>query len=468
MARRDEQKPDLIKWLTERLERTPLLAIRFSFPKTFTSPFGYLGVLTAITFLILGITGGILALYYQPGYLVEVETDPTTGEIRIGEITNYSYESIKIIDEEVAFGVMLRNLHYHASNAMIFLALMHLFYQYFSGRYKIKNELLWVTGILLGFLAIIEAYTGYNLINNTRALLAINIGVALGAVSPGAIELELVPIVFGRSLNDIMMRFYALHVFIIPLIMLALITIHFPRNLVFDVPTVFAITGAIFVVSGMFPVEVGLPAEETLLGRSTIEVPEWYLTSIYAFLRTGLERFLAGALLPILFILFFLLIPFVDRSRKLSWKDRPFFTAAGITAIGQIIISTVWGFYVVPPAPELTFFDRIFIDPLAFNLAMTVPAVGSFVFVYSFMRRPKQVKPRRVKPITLRVPYSWAVAIMYVLLGLLIVVNFVAYLAILQGTRESVLTATTAIGIGFILFGAVYHVYRYGQQIAAK
>src|SRR5947208_7852125 len=67
---------------------------------------------------------------------------------------------------------------------MVLLAVMHMFYQYFAGRYKLRYEILWVTGIILGVVTIIEAYTGYDLIFNIRGQLAINIGQTLTYYTP--------------------------------------------------------------------------------------------------------------------------------------------------------------------------------------------------------------------------------------------------------------------------------------------
>ena len=46
---------------------------------------------------------------------------------------------------------------------------------------------------------------------------------------------------FGSGFGDFVLRFYAQHVFILPLVMLGLMAVHFPRFLVFDVPMVMAI-----------------------------------------------------------------------------------------------------------------------------------------------------------------------------------------------------------------------------------
>src|SRR5438309_10124223 len=118
---------------------------------------------------------------------------------------------------------------------MVLLAVMHMFYQYFGGRYKLRYEILWVTGIILGVVTVIEAYTGYDLILNVRGQLAINIGQTLTFYSP-VIGADVARVIFAFSFNDLAIRFYAVDVFIIPKIMLAMMAVHLPRNLYLAIP----------------------------------------------------------------------------------------------------------------------------------------------------------------------------------------------------------------------------------------
>ena len=53
-------------WLWDGLDRSIFTAIKFSFPARFVSPFGFLGMLTFVIFVILGISGALLMFYYQP------------------------------------------------------------------------------------------------------------------------------------------------------------------------------------------------------------------------------------------------------------------------------------------------------------------------------------------------------------------------------------------------------------------
>ena len=123
-------------WLWDGLDRSIFTAIKFSFPARFVSPFGFLGMLTFIVFIILGISGALLMFYYQP-------------------ILDRAWDSVQFINDEVPFGFHIRNIHYHGSNAMVLLAVLLMYYQYFSGRYKIRNEVLWVSGVILGVVTIL-------------------------------------------------------------------------------------------------------------------------------------------------------------------------------------------------------------------------------------------------------------------------------------------------------------------------
>jgi Cytochrome b subunit of the bc complex len=130
-----------------------------------------------------------------------------------------------------------------------------MYYQYFSGRYKILNEILWVTGVILGTVTILEAFTGYDIIFSERAKLAISIAASLTNAIPIAGP-TILDAAFGSGFSDFVLRFYTQHVFVLPIVMLGLMAVHFPRFLIFDVPMVMAIAGAILITGGVFPVDL--------------------------------------------------------------------------------------------------------------------------------------------------------------------------------------------------------------------
>jgi ubiquinol-cytochrome c reductase cytochrome b subunit len=437
-------------WLWDGLERTVFTGVKFSFPSRFVSPFGFLGMLTFIVFVILGISGALLMFYYMP-------------------ILDRAWDSVEKINDVVPFGFHIRNIHYHGSNAMVLLAILHMYYQYFSGRYKIRNEVLWVTGVILGTVTILEAFTGYDIIFSERAELAISIAASLTNSIPIAGP-TIRDAMFGSGFSDFVLRFYAQHVFILPLVMLGLMAVHFPRFLVFDVPMVMAISGAILITGGVFPIDMGFKFEPTV--PPGITVPEWYLTGLYAFLRTQYDKFVTGVLWPGLFIGALLLVPFIDRYKKFSWKDRPIITAFGITGIAQIMVTTYWGFY-IPPDTTIPLVQRLVIDPVFFYLVMILLVPLGFGFSYMMIKMAQEAErkaklrkekgPKQVAEI--RLSQKWLNWVIVGLIAFQVYLNIAAYNAAITGLNNLSLFFT---GLILIVFAGLFHVYRYAMSEAKR
>lgn len=437
-------------WLWDGLERTIFTGIKFSFPSRFVSPFGFLGMLTFIVFVVLGITGALLMFYYTP-------------------ILDRAWDSVDKIDSVVPYGFHLRNIHYHGSNAMVLLAILHMYYQYFSGRYKIRNEVLWVTGVILGVVTILEAFTGYDIIFSERAQLAISIAASLTNSIP-IVGSTIRDAMFGAGFSDFVLRFYAQHVFILPLVMLGLMAVHFPRFLVFDVPMVMAVVGAILITGGVFPIDMGFKFEPTV--PPGITVPEWYLTGLYAFLRTQYDKFVTGVLWPGLFIGALLLTPFIDRYKKFSWKDRPLITAFGITGIAQIMVTTYWGFY-IPHDTTIPLVQRLVIDPIFFYLVMILLVPLGFGFSYMMIKMAQEAErkaklrkesgPKQVA--TIRLSQKWINWIIVGLIAFQVYLNIAAYNAAITGLNNLSLFFT---GLILIVFAGLFHVYRYAMSEAKR
>ena len=439
-----------IYWIWDSLDRTIFTAIKFSFPARFVSPFGFLGMLTFITFIILGVSGALLMFYYEP-------------------ILDRAWDSVEFINNDVPFGFHIRNIHYHGSNAMVMLAILHMYYQYFSGRYKIRNEILWVTGVILGTVTILEAFTGYDIIFSERAELAISIAASLTNSIPVAGPL-IRDMAFGNGFHDFVLRFYTQHVFILPIVMLGLMAVHFPRFLVFDVPMVMAISGAILITGGVFPVDLGFKFQPTV--PPGITVPEWYLTGLYAFLRTQYDKFVTGVLWPGLFILALLVIPFVDRYKKFSWKDKPLITAFGIVGIAQILVTTYWGFY-IPPDSTLPLVERLVIDPIFLYTVMIllVPLGIGFSYMMIYLakeaeRKAKLAKEKGPQKIA-RIEFSekWINWVIIALIAFMVFLNIAAYNAAITGMKNMGLFLA---GLILIVFAGMFHVYRYSMAQAQK
>jgi len=436
----------LLYWVWDGVDRTIFTAIKFSFPARFVSPFGFLGMLTFTVFIILGVTGALLMFYYQP-------------------ILDRAWDSVEFINDEVPFGFHIRNIHYHGSNAMVLLAVLHMYYQYFSGRYKIRNEILWMTGVILGVVTILEAFTGYDVIFSERAELAISIAASLTTSIP-IVGPTIRDAALGSGFSDFVLRFYAQHVFLLPIVMLGLMAVHFPRFLVFDVPMVMAIGGAILITGGVFPIDMGFKFEPTV--PPGVTVPEWYLTGIYAFMRTQYDKFVTGLLWPLVFIVSLVLIPFLDRYKKFSWRDRPMVTAFGITSLAQIMVTTYWGFYISPDV-SIPLVERLVIDPIFFYGVMILLVPLGFGFTYMMIklaneseRKSKLVKntgPQKVA--TINLSEKWINWLLVALLAFQVFLNIAAYNAALTGMKN---ISLFLIGIILLVFAAFFHIYRYAMS----
>lgn len=169
-----------------------------------------LGGLAFTAFLALIASGMLLLFYYVP----------TPGG---------AFESILFLEAHVPGGRFLRSLHRIASHAFLTLIFLHTLRVILTGAYRHPRHLNWVIGFALLGLGLFEAYTGYLLPMDQLALWATQTGMELLAILPGGALLHdfLVPDGIGRSLS--LLRFYALHIAILPLAMLALSLYHFYR-----------------------------------------------------------------------------------------------------------------------------------------------------------------------------------------------------------------------------------------------
>jgi ubiquinol-cytochrome c reductase cytochrome b subunit len=199
-----------------------------------------------------------------------------------------------------------------------------------------------------------------------------------------------------------------------------------------------------------------------------ITVPEWYLTGLYAFLRSAYDKFTTGVAWPGLFIFALLIIPFIDRYKKFSWKDRPIITAIGITSLAQIIVTTYWGFYIDPDRTK-SLLERLVIDPVFLYLVMILLVPLSFGFTYMMIKLAKnaeanaKIQPK--KPTTkssINLTEKWIYAIFVALLAFQVYLNIAAYYAVLSGMKNYSLFI---IGIMMLVFAGMFHLFRHGKSM---
>ena len=169
-----------------------------------------LGGLAFTAFLLLVATGMLLLFYYQAS-------------------PEKAFGSILFLERTVWGGRYLRSLHRLSSHFLLVLTMLHTLRVVLTGAYQKPRELNWVIGCGLMLLCVFEAYTGYLLPMDQLALWATQTGMELVTTVPLGSYLRaiLVPDGVGQSLS--LLRFYALHIMLIPLSVLLLCLLHFYR-----------------------------------------------------------------------------------------------------------------------------------------------------------------------------------------------------------------------------------------------
>lgn len=171
----------------------------------------YLGFITFYLFLILVTTGVALMFYYRP-------------------TTPQAYQDMKDLQFVVYLGSFLRNMHRWAAHGMVICVFLHMCRVFYTGSYKKPRQFNWVVGVFLFLLTLGLSFTGYLLPWDQLAFWAITVGTNIGGYAPlvGARLREL--LLGGHSVGEsALLRFYVLHVVVLPAVVTLLTMVHFWR-----------------------------------------------------------------------------------------------------------------------------------------------------------------------------------------------------------------------------------------------
>jgi len=192
---------EFIRHLFPRMVRRQNLKITYTF---------CLGGLAFTAFMVLIVTGLLLLFYYQPS-------------------SAEAFGSILFLESSVPAGLYIRSLHRLASDAFLVLIFLHTLRVILTGAFRKPRELNWIIGFCLLCLGLFEAYTGYLLPMDQLALWATQTGMELIKTVPlgGAVANILAPDGVGQPIS--LLRFYILHIVVIPVAVLLLSFLHFYR-----------------------------------------------------------------------------------------------------------------------------------------------------------------------------------------------------------------------------------------------
>lgn len=205
----------------------PAAALRRQFNKVFPTHWSFLlGEIALYSFIILLLSGVYLTLFFDPS-MAEVIYHGVYQPLN-GVQMSRAYESALDISFEVRGGLFVRQLHHWAALMFAASIMVHLARIFFTGAFRRPREANWVIGSLLLILAMFEGYFGYSLPDDL--LSGIGLRAALSSITLGmpVIGTWLHWALFGGDFPGTILipRLYALHILLIPGIILALIGVH--------------------------------------------------------------------------------------------------------------------------------------------------------------------------------------------------------------------------------------------------
>lgn len=363
-------------WLNRRLPVDQFMRDQLTgyyAPKNFNFWY-YFGVLSLVALVIQLVTGIFLTMHYK-----------------VGETT--AFDSVQYIMREVPYGDLLRYMHSTGASFFFIVVYLHMFRAFLYGSYKGPRELLWLFGMAIYFALMAEGFMGYVLpwgnMSFWGAQVIVNLFGTIPAIGPGLVDWIRGDYgIADATLN----RFFALHVVAIPLVLLLLVALHLvalrhngsnnpdgieikekkdadgrpldgipfhPYYTVKDLVGVgvFLILFAIVVffvptLGGLFLEGPNFEPANPLSTPNEI-APVWYFTPYYAILRAVPDQ-RTGALLMAASLVFFLFLPWLDRSpvksiryRGPAWKIALAVFVISFVGLGYLGLQKPEGVYVV-------------------------------------------------------------------------------------------------------------------------
>lgn len=317
-----------------------------------------LGFMTAFLFLVEIITGFLLMIYYVP-------------------TPEDAYESILRLLSQAPHGELLRDVHRLAAEGMVIFAFLHMVRTFFSASYKRERSFTWLTGVLLLLITLLLSFSGYLLPWDQLAYWAVTIGTSMAASVPLAGEQLNLLLRGSESIGaDGLLRFYQLHVIVLPLAAIVLVSVHYYRvarkhsislparveegNLSPEARQ--AATRRVdwlpdLLLHEVFLVSIGLLALAALALfaydaplerhanplRTPLETESpWFFLWMQGLLKLG-DRALMGVFVPAAIVLLLLAVPYLDRNPRRLLRRRPLAVTLGVAGLAALVVLSYLG-----------------------------------------------------------------------------------------------------------------------------
>ena len=198
----------VFKWVDDRLGLSGIYNVVLDRKVPKVNWWYTLGSASLFLFFLQAVTGIFLAVYYVPS-------------------TKDAYNSIQYIMNDVAFGWLIRGIHHWGASLMVLFVFLHMLRTFFYASYKFPREITWLTGVILLLTTLGMGFTGYLLPWNQRSYWATVVGTEIAGTVPLVGDFILRVLRGGSDLSGVTLaRFFAVHIWFLPAIIVALIGVH--------------------------------------------------------------------------------------------------------------------------------------------------------------------------------------------------------------------------------------------------
>ena len=343
-------------------------------PEFTFKPSYWTGAFVVNAFLYQVVSGALLLLYYQPS--TSSTLVPCGQAAGSPSVAPAAWCSTYYIIHSVPMGALLLTTHLYGAYAMIFLMFLHFFRGYYLGVYKPPREFSWMVGTLLMVFTLGMGFTGYLLPYTQLSYNATNVGLVLALRLPSMGPLLGPFILADGTPQGLLSRMFDAHVLLIPLALAALLYAHvalfeshgiappatsdpmqrrrytekddrdhvpfMPHILFYMAKWGLLYTGVLFGIAALWPWQLGTYYGNLSVTAGVTE-PDWYFLWLFKLVDfQGVTPVIAVGASTGIFV-YFLFLPFLDRSRRTHPRDRPFFIWLATSLLGFFILMTVWG-----------------------------------------------------------------------------------------------------------------------------
>jgi menaquinol-cytochrome c reductase cytochrome b subunit len=170
-----------------------------------------------MVFVLIGLqllTGIFLSFYYVP----DAAGNPAPAYTSVNDVLMH----------QVYLGWLIRGVHFWAANLLVVMIILHMARVFWTGSYRAPRELNWMVGITMLLIVLAFSLTGYLLPWDTKAYWATSVTIKIGGSAPGLGPLIETLLQGGPTLGpNTLQRFFTIHVFILPALIVLLMYVHF-------------------------------------------------------------------------------------------------------------------------------------------------------------------------------------------------------------------------------------------------